>query len=246
MRQTIRDLTKDFKKILFPRTSDFIKVLSLFFSLVGCSTVQAQSTSNSYPKVFIEYGSSLDLQICPHGLASSVLLEVQQKLPTLRNLWSSYENPLLGTTTTIVGKSFFRHEETVSVLACPNLKGQAEPLLVPIWPYLSTTTRGSPFDMRFFIGVTFHELLHRYVDNIFGGLTPSTPLLKKYSNESLLVRRHLHVDAIQKAVYLRLGLTDEIKAIIANDSKSFGPDYARAWQIVNDIEGPNAFVQELQ
>ena len=218
----------------------------LLIFLTGCATAQAQSNSLSYPKVFIEYGSSLDLQICPSGISEAVLKEAAYKVPQLQQLWGKNEKDLLGTATLVTGKSFRRKEETVSTLICPNLKGQAEPILIPMWPYMSTTTQGRPFDQKFFIGVTFHELLHRYIDEILGGMMPSTPLLQKYSNENLLVRRHLHVDAVQKAVYLKLGRGDEINAIIANDSKFFGPDYARAWDIVNRLEGSEPFLKELR
>jgi hypothetical protein len=214
--------------------------------LIGCVSLQARAEQLSHPKIFIEYGSSLDLQICPHGIADVVLNEVNSRIPELQALWQSYEDDLLGATTELVRKPFLRKEETVTGLACPTLKAQAEPILIPIWPFLSSATNGHPFDQRFFIGETIHELLHRYIDGILGGMNPSTPLLNKYAGENLLVRRHLHVDAVQKAVYLRLGRTNEINAIIANDAKYFGPDYARAWEIVNQIEGFDAFIEELK
>lgn len=59
------------------------------------------------------------------------------------------------------------------------------------------------------------------------------------------MRRHLNVDALQKAAYLELGRKDEINAIILNDSRSFGPEYARAWDIINRVEGHEPFLKEL-
>jgi hypothetical protein len=213
----------------------------LIFSCIG-----ARSEWATYPKVFIEHGISLDLQACPSGISDLVLNEVTSNLPEFQALWGYNESSLLGSTVEIVGKSFSRKEETVSVLVCPSLKGQAQPILIPIWPYLNSTTNGQPFDRLFFVGITFHELLHRYVDKVFGGMNPSTPLLQKYGNENILVRRHLHVLALQRAVYLHLGRENEINAIAENDSRYFGSDYARAWAIVNSIEGIKHCVAELR
>ena len=103
-----------------------------------------------------------------------------------------------------------------------------------------------PTDSLILSGLTTHEVLHRFVDDILGGMFPSTPLLRKYREELLLVRRHLHVDALQKAIYVRMGRKPEINAIIASDSMDWGAGYARAWDIVNHHEGHEAFIRELR
>src|SRR6266568_4679866 len=45
---------------------------------------------------------------------------------------------------------------------------------------------------------------------------------------------------------LKLGRSEQLKEIIARDSAAPNPAYRRAWQIVNDIEGHQAFVAELR
>lgn len=217
-------------------------LLVISIALCGFQTVAA---ADNISKIFIDYGSDIDLQACPSGIADVVTTEAKSEIKRLQSLWAIYERDLLGTTVSIVGKPFLRHEETVSGVVCPSLKGEAKPILVPIWPYLNSTTRVHPFDERLFVGLTHHELLHHYVDSILGSEFPNTPMLQKYANEPPLVRRHLHVDAVQKSVFLQLGRPLEINAIIANDSASFGPEYKRAWEIVNH-DGVDAFIKELR
>ena len=65
-------------------------------------------------------------------------------------------------------------------------------------------------------------------------------------NEPILVQTHLHLMAVMKQVYLKLGRSEQLKEIIARDSAAPNPAYRRAWQIVNDIEGHQAFVAELR
>ena len=74
-----------------------------------------------------------------------------------------------------------------------------------------------------------------------------SPFRKKYEaeGEHLLVLNHLHLMAIQKQVYLELGLEEDLGSVIANDSLLAKGQYKRAWEIVNE-EGHDAFVAELQ
>jgi len=60
-----------------------------------------------------------------------------------------------------------------------------------------------------------------------------------------VVKNHLHLMAIMKMVYLKLDREEQLKQIIEKDHEIDNPAYGRAWQIVNDIEGHQAFVQEL-
>ena len=85
------------------------------------------------------------------------------------------------------------------------------------------------------------QLLHTYVIGALG----TSPLLAKYQSEEPLVKAHLHLLAIMKMVYLKLDRAEHLQQIIARDSANDNPGYRRAWQIVNDLEGHEAFVQEL-
>jgi hypothetical protein len=97
--------------------------------------------------------------------------------------------------------------------------------------------------MFLFSGLVFHELLHTYIGR-YNGL--ESKLAEKYASEPLVVLTHLHLLALMKQVYLKLGRADQLREIVARDSASEDTAYRRAWQIVNDIEGHEAFVSELK
>jgi hypothetical protein len=60
------------------------------------------------------------------------------------------------------------------------------------------------------------------------------------------VRFHLHLFALQKAVYLKLGLAETLNRVIKKDQSLPNKSYGRAWQIVNDREDYSAFIAELR
>jgi hypothetical protein len=88
----------------------------------------------------------------------------------------------------------------------------------------------------------FHELLHTYVIGALG----QSALLGKYKDEEPIVKAHVHLMAVMKTVYLKLNREEQLQQIIERDSANDNPGYKRAWQIVNDLEGHQAFVQELR
>jgi len=64
-----------------------------------------------------------------------------------------------------------------------------------------------------------------------------TELLKEHASEPERVRNHLHLQALQKAVLLKLNEADALKAVITIDSQLPGGYYKRAWEIVNASDG---------
>ena len=60
------------------------------------------------------------------------------------------------------------------------------------------------------------------------------------------VVNHLHVMALEAFALQRAGMTAEFKYLDASYRRPGGPaDLKRAWEIVNDIEGPMALIKEL-
>ena len=49
-----------------------------------------------------------------------------------------------------------------------------------------------------------------------------------------------------KLVYLKLDRAEHLQQIMEKDRALGNPGYGRAWQIVNDLEGHDAFVHELR
>jgi hypothetical protein len=79
-------------------------------------------------------------------------------------------------------------------------------------------------------GTLHHEILHKYIGN---NLPKSTKLLEQYKNEHPRVLEHIHLLALQKAVYLKLQIKDKLLSIIEVDSQLPNGYYKRAWEIVN-------------
>ncbi len=126
---------------------------------------------------------------------------------------------------------------------CP-IPSMSRPLLINVRPFLDGPTQQKPRPMFLFSAVVFHELLHTYV---MGALPQGqSTLLARYKSEELTVQHHLHLMAVMKMVYLKLDREAQLQQIIEKGSASDNPGYRRAWQIVNDIEGHQAFVQELR
>jgi hypothetical protein len=98
--------------------------------------------------------------------------------------------------------------------------------------------------MFLFSALLFHELLHTYV--IAARPRGTSALLGRYKHEESTVKNHLHLMAVMKMVYLKLDREEQLKQIIKRDGEIDNPAYRRAWQIVNEIEGHHAFVQELR
>ena len=70
-------------------------------------------------------------------------------------------------------------------------------------------------DMKVFTCTVWHEIGHRYVDDILESSGGSPPLLIKYAGENQMIRFHLHLMALDKLVYTRLGRGAEYDARVA-------------------------------
>ena len=69
----------------------------------------------------------------------------------------------------------------------------------------------------------------------------SSALLKKYAGESPQTLNHLQVMALEKLALVKVQGNFDLMSYV-----NFNPAYKRAWQIVNDIEGYEAFIKELK
>lgn len=93
----------------------------------------------------------------------------------------------------------------------------------------------------------YHEVLHRYIRDLVGpGIGEhfrSTPLMRKYASEPLMTRTHVHVVAIERLLFQRLGKAD-LLPILRSDHQQ-APAYARAYEIVDEV-GAEAVVEDLR
>jgi hypothetical protein len=70
-------------------------------------------------------------------------------------------------------------------------------------------------------------------------------LCKKFWNENSEVIEHINLMALQKIVYISLKMDAEL-ARIDHSYRICKHDYARAWQIMNDIEVHEAVLDDTQ
>ena len=90
-------------------------------------------------------------------------------------------------------------------------------------------------------------MLHRYVNDRIETLPDkTTPLLKKYRDEPQIVQNHLHVLAIIKAVYGKLGREKDLDEVTAfEQTLRSAPAFKRTREII-DKEGTENFIFEIR
>ena len=214
-----------------------------------------------YPQVEIKYSAVFD-----RNCAGWVRAEINQeliaatlaKVPVFQRQWDKDAPNLLGTTVKEIGRPFRAREVAVSLTVCP-IMSQAVPLILTVQRFIEPSDGSSPQPLFQFSAALFHELLRIYIGDSFdfreregrSGFDRSdryrldeAPLMQKYQAELPAVKSTMYVKAIEKLVYLKLGWTKELDAIIAFESTR--PNQKRAWEIVNHIEGHLPFVAELK
>ena len=218
---------------------DKLALLSGFF--LSAPAMAAQSPA--IPTVSIEYGAMFDF-VCSEKSSYKIdprwVQELEGRLPALRREWEAEGRQLLKMAAKISGRPFIQKELAVTLTLC-SFPSMGQPLLVNA-RYTMKTFVENPNTDQVFLSTIFHEILHAYLD----GFKQETPLIKKYRMESEGVKSHLHLLALQKAVYLKLGRNAVLKDVIAKDQSLPRPDYKRAWEIVNGPEGYESFIHELK
>jgi len=166
--------------------------------------------------------------------------ELQEKLPQLQKAWNQRVPIFLQAIKELTGKEFKTKEIKASVFICKE-SSYSVPMKLWVAPYLKSYEKKTQSSDSF-TRLVLHEILHIFtVENL---QDRSSKLLKKYANESRITQNHLYVMAMQKAIFLKLNLREELTKHIKHETSLGGP-YARSWKIVNDIEGFQPFVNEL-
>jgi hypothetical protein len=138
----------------------------------------------------------------------------------------------------------FPYTEMQATLTVSSVASTSTPLIINVKSFLSSAEK--PASISVFPIILFHELMHTYLR----GVVDSSLLRKKYAAESFMTLNHLHLMALEKFVLLKSGDTATLKWLDrdyrTNAYTNFPPDYKRAWEIVNDKEGHEAFINELK
>lgn len=190
-------------------------------------------------EIELKYSHLID-QDCEKKISLKSLEVLNTELPKLQKIWDLEAPMFYKALYQITGKRFLKKKINGSVFICfqPSF---SMPLKLWIAPYLSSY-KGIVRPHKYFVDLVFHEILHIFaVENLKG---KNTALLRKYSKESQETKGHLHIMALQRAIYRRLGLHERLQELMTKDI-SFGENYARAWEIINDVEDFQPFVNEL-
>jgi hypothetical protein len=206
--------------------------------------------ANPHPQLFFEYGHGIDA-FCDGAEAGQpewvnavvkklplYARELERNLPAFQKAWDKMAPYLLGTAVQETGKVFSRKEYTVSLFLCPTTASLGSPLQVNVLYHLMGSQPGF-----LFAALVFHELGHKYVTQIQPP-KDSALIRTRFANEDPSVKAHLHLYALQKRVWTKLGLQAQLPEIQKRDAR-FGSGYTRAWQIV-DTFGEEPFLKELR
>lgn len=216
-----------------------------FLFTLFITTGLAQLTNGqSVPKVNLVYikagpfdrecGSSLNKPVKQEDMD-----ELSARLSEFQAIWDKEGSVYLQTILKETGRSFPRQEVDATLTAC-DFPSMSSPLIIYTKGFLSSAAR--PHAVSVFPIVVFHELMHIFLRPV----KDSSLLQRKYASESALTQGQLRVMALEKFVLVKLGREDVIKWLDTRYRIRFSPEHRRAWEIVNDIEGHEAFIAELK
>ncbi len=205
--------------------------------------------SGLIPKVKIEYSYALDMYCPAHvepemlspaqvALISNIPIyrtELLSKLGWLQGQWDQQGIPLMTSAVQIIGKSFLMNDLQAAVFLCPRFPFMGTPLAFNIISYLDSSAKdipglGQPLPVFFFISTAFHEVLHKYINDI---LEKNPSAVLSNLNATDLYKAHLHLFALQKAVFESLQLAYLLPHIEKLEA-THGPDYVSAWKAVHE------------
>ena len=223
----------------------FITLVAVMCSCIATAhTKETVSSNNRLPVESIFYSAMFDT-VCATKTNFKInpnwVNELKQRLPTWKTLWNKEGTLLLKTTTQLISRPFAQQNFQVAVSLC-SFPSMSAPLIVNARYTLKSFTDHTISD-DVFISNIYHEILHNYLDYF---LPRNTPLLEKYKNESKGVLNHLHLLALEKAVYLQLGWESKLNDIIEKDGILPNKDYKRAWEILNKNDNYKNFITELK
>lgn len=202
--------------------------------------------SASTPDLKFKYAVIFDMW-CSKTTGTPISNEERKRLisvyPKFQVEWDKLGPKLLERTVKEFGKDFASKDLLAGVFLCKKTPSMGFPLLIN-GNWFAKEGKAAK-DPKQIVYITFHEVLHSYLENNFPK-TWSTKLSLKHrkAGASMRVLAHLHLMAIQHHVFTKLGLKKELTELIKLEKSYSHAGYKEAWAIV-EKEGAQAFVDEL-
>lgn len=217
--------------------------MHLMLSLLILAT---QAFGQDLPKIYLVYqpdGTVFD-RTCPQFTKTEVkpewIQETAKRRSEFQSDWDKEGPRYLMAALNEIGLPFPYREMQATLTVCSIGGSLSSPLLLNVRRFLSDAE--DPLPPWLFAEIVYHELMHHYTRPVYS----LSQLRKKYSFEPLQTQNHLHVMALEKLALLKLGKEAELKFIDRRYRTQAPPTYKRAWEIVNDLEGYEAFLTELK
>jgi hypothetical protein len=204
----------------------------------------------AFPRLIERYCS----EASPQPPDPAVLDEIARRLPEFVSAWEREGPGLLAEAERVVGHPYHFGETQAVLHGCEDLSSMSQPLLIAVARHTDAwadkaAPEGAARERRplaEFVNSVWHETIHRYLGRIIAGLPGgTTPSRDRWRDESIVVRNHMHLFALEEVIYRRAGRDAEFQArrnrIIARGD----PELARAHRIVIE-EGAEALVAELR
>lgn len=231
-----------------------VAVLVIATAPAGASTSSEGHSPDRVPKLSITYEGFYD-QRCGVGRVPEpgVRDELRRRLKDFQSTWAAFGPRLMKVTRELARQPYRFSEAEVALHGCSNFGSVSSPFLIAAGRYTDAWAAASESDGTFrtrhsmseFVNSIWHEVHHRYVREILAARTGGlTPLLRKYAQESAPTRNHLHLFALERLAWDRIGLGSEQDKREAQEFSNGEPELRRAYGIVR-AEGAQAFVQEL-
>jgi hypothetical protein len=166
--------------------------------------------------------------------------EMTERLPEFASLWRDKGPQMVQAVRKITGKEF-SPQSKITLTLCSTPSNSFFGVTVNMRYALRSFT-SSPVPLRYKVDTAFHEMLHTFVDR---ATASSSPELSVHASESMCVRNHLHLLALQKAVLMEVGEIHALEQVVALDSLLPSGCYKRAWAIVNSPDVYRSLLTEL-
>ena len=225
------------------------------YLVVACLAAVGSAGAAKAPEITLDWVGVHEQTLCnpPADIArfNAAKREAEERLPEFQKAWAKYGPDWLRRTEKLVGEEFQYREALNTLIVCPDQPwGTSYPLTTNLEWFLAAYNgkyRNHLLWEELFAERVFHEVLHRYIRDIVGQGSgqpvQDTALMAKYRSEPFATRVHLHIVAIERALFQSLG-RNELLPILRQDHQE-APAYARAYEIV-DQEGAAAVIADLR